>query len=362
MDIGNIAQQYQQRMDLSAQQAAAGTFAGRQVTVSDPVSLAMDAAEEAGFAMSEREEKRLEERKMKPRGPDTYRVEQVLKYTELMDKQGKKPTLESFLSVLARKNALFPRDAVDEARRFFGDNADAYAALQYAKENLGDRFGHDVFAEAMDQLEDIAGKSLGKALAAGAAAVDHAALGDGDQLKNLYVNTLGDLGSPVDIYERIINDYGEKGFEDALAFLTRSLGNEMAATTVNTDRVELETIAGDLGTVQLLHGLNAQCKALNARIEKNHGRSELTGTELVREVLKLRDAHFVGPFDIESIADRAGVHDIEERILFFQDFIATARDFPENLFPDSGVRLNIIDAIQTAIDDAVSVEDEMYES
>lgn len=361
MDIGNIGSQFQQQVSQQAQPAATGSFAGMKITVSDPMSLILNSAEEASFAMSEREETRLEERKMKPKGPNTDRVEQVEKYTRLMEKQGKQQTLDSFVSSLSKKSDLDPRGAMQEARKFFGDSADAYTALQYADKELGDTLGHDLFAEAMDQLEDLAGKEIRTRLAAGVAALEHGALGDAEDLKNLYGATLVDLGSPVNIYDRVINDYGEDRFEEALAFLTRSLGNDMAATTINTDRVQLQGIARDLGTVQLLHGLNAQCKTLNACVEKGQGKSGLTTTELVKEVLKLRDTNFVGPFDIEGIADKVGVKEIEDRIGFFQDFSRVARDFSENLFPDSSGRLNIIEAIQTALDDAIAVEEEMYE-
>jgi len=361
MDIGNIVNQFQHQVGQPGQAEAFGSFAGQKITVSDPLSLVLNSAEEASFAMSEREEARLEERKMKPMGPSMDRIEQIEKYIELMDKQGKSQTLDAFILALTQKKNLDPRGAMEEAAKFFGNTADAYAALEYAKKELGDTFGRDLFSEAMDQLEDIVGPQIKTELAAGVAALDHATLGDAENLKALYGSTLADLGSPVNVYDRIIKDYGEDRFEEALAFLTRSLGNEMAATTINTDKVQLQGIASDLGTVQQLHGLNAQCKALNAHVEKGGNRSNLTSTELVKEILKLRDSHFVGAFDIEGIADRVGVKTIEKRIGFFQDFSRTARDFSVNLFPDSGGRLNLIEAIQTALDDAIAVEEEMYE-
>ncbi len=361
MDIGNIGNQFQHQVGNQGQAGVAGSFAGQKITVSDPLSLVLNSAEEASFAMSEREKSRLDETKMKTAGPNTERVEQVEKYTELMDRQGKGQTLDSFIKSLSQKKDLSPRQAMQEAATFFGNTADAYAALEYAKKELADTFDATLFSEAMDQLEDIAGGNIRTELAAGVAALDHAALGDAEGLKQLYGATLADLGSPVNVYDRVINEYGEARFEEALAFLTRSLGNDMAATTINTDRVQLEGIARDLGTVSLLHGLNAQCKALNARLEKGGHPSHLTSTEMVKEILKLRDSHFVGAFDIEGIADRVGVREIEDRITFFQDLSSTARDFSENLFPDSGSRLNIIQAIQTALDDAIAVEEEMYE-
>ena len=362
MDIGNIGQQFAQNVGAGAGASGAqGAFAGMKVMVNDPLSLVANSAEEASFAMSEREEARLEERKMKPRGPSAERLEQVEMYARLMEEQGKQKQMDAFVAALAKQNNLDPKGAAAEAEKFFPDPGDAYTALEYARQRLGGTLGEDIFTEAMDQLEDVFGNGVQVRLAAGAAALAHGDLGDPDRLKELYAATIGDFGSPVDIFDRVMTEYGEDRFEEALAFLTRSLGNGMAATTASTDRVQLEGIARDLGTVQLLHGLNAQCKGLEARVTKVNGRCGLNATQLVKSVLKLRDAHFVGAFDIEGIADQVGVTEVEDRIGFFQDFSNTARDFSENLFPDAAGRLNLIDAIQTALDDAIALEEELYE-
>lgn len=363
VDIGNIMSQYQQFQvgQQQAHEAMAGSFGGQKITVSSPASLVMNSAEEASFAMSEREEARLEERKMKPKGPNTDRLEQVEKYFELMDKQGKRQALDSFVKNLSQKENPNAQSLMKEARNAFSDPADAYAALQYAREQLGGQMGDNLFADAMDFLEDLAGQQIRTGISAGITALEHGIPGEAQSLKELYGDTLSDLGSPMDIYTRIVRDYGEDRFEEALNFLTKTLGNDMAGTSSSTDKVQLEGIARDLGTVRLLHGLNSQCKALIARIEKWHQTSEMDSTQMVSEILRLRDTQYVGPFDIENIADRAGMKKLEDRINFLQDFSKMARELPENLFQDPEGRLNIIDAIQTALDDAIAVENELYE-
>lgn len=361
VDIGGITSQYQQMIDPQAQTFAQGNFAGMKISVSDPTSLIMNSAEEASFAMSEREEARLEERKLKQKGPNRDRLEQVEKYTELMDKQGKKKELDSFVSSLSKKQNLDPRTAAEQAAKFFKDNATAYTALGYARKKLSDTFGDDLFLEAMDQLEDIAGGSIKTRLAAGVAAMEHGDLGDAEGLKDLYEETIGNLGSPMDIYERIVSEYGEERLEDALEFLRKSRSTFLQATNCETDKIQLKGLISDLGSVQLLHSLDGQCKTLNLQVHDLTGKTGLKSTQFVREILKLGNTSFVGPFDIEDIAGKVGVRKIEDKILFLQSFSNAAKDFNENLFNEPLGRLNIIDAIQAALNDAIDVEDEIYD-
>ncbi|WP_022665948.1 TyeA family type III secretion system gatekeeper subunit [Desulfospira joergensenii] len=362
MDIGGITQQYQQMIDSqAARPEAQGSFAGMKISVSDPTSLIMNSAEEASFAMSEREEARIEERKLKPKGPNTQRLEQVEKYTELMDRQGQKKDLESFVSSLAKKSNLDPRAAAEEALTFFKDNAGAYTALGYARKKLSDTFGEDLFLEAMDQLEDLAGDSIKTQLAAGVAAMEHGTLGEAKQLTDLFEETIGNLGSPMDIYERIVTEYGEERLEEAIAFLRKSRSNMLSATSSETDKTLLNALNDDLGSLQLLNSLDSQCKTLNTQVKDLTGKAGMTSTQFVREILKLGNTNFIGPFDIEEMAGKVGVKKIEDKIVFMQSLSAAAQDFSEHLFIEPQGRLNIIEATQAALDDAIDIEDQMYE-
>lgn len=364
MDIGQIQNPFA-RMEgpgNAPESGGIGNFAGQAIQVTDAVSLVADSAEEAGFAMSEREEMRLSERKLKPGGPDLDRLEQVQKYFELMDKQGRKDQLEKFTRALSGKKGQSPGDVLKEALKFFKDPADAYAALAYAGKALGQPLDKGTFAEAMDRLEDLEGNGIHTRLVAGVTALEFSGLGDGDGLKDLYARTVMDLGSPNQVYERILKDYGMERFEEALDFLTRTLGKDMAATTASTDKVQLSLISRDLGVVRQLYGLNAQCCDLHKKLGNIcKGTIPLSVPQLVQEVLKLRDARFIGAFDIESIAGKAGFETIEERIRFFQDFSIMARNLSETLFADDNARLALIEAVQNALDDAIGVEEQMYE-
>ncbi|WP_461211039.1 type III secretion system gatekeeper subunit SctW [Desulfocurvus sp. DL9XJH121] len=336
-----------------------GALMGQTVARADPMSLVADAAEEATFAKSERDETRLEERKMRPLSPNTDRVDQIRKFMELMDKQGKNKALEAFIAALRNTPDLDARKALERAKEHFSDSADIYAALYHAGEELGPE---ELFHEAMAQLEDERGMDVSARLVAGAKALEYGELGSPDDLKNLYAGAVLDASSPMEVFERVMTDFGDKRFDEALDFLTRTLGDSMAATTSQTDKAFLESVAGDLESVRLLRGLNNSSKGLLARLKSAHGiEPRLSATQLTQELLKLRDTQFVGGFDIENLADKLGVAGLEHRILFCQDLSVMARGLPETLFPDSGGRLGIIDAVQMALDDAIQQESELYE-
>lgn len=365
MDIGNIAQQQTQSlMTGTAQQAvvAHGTLGGQKVSVTNPFSLIANSAEEASFAMSEREDMRLEGRKMMPKVFSKERVEQVEKYLELMEKQNKSKKLDAFVSELAGSGVKKPDQAVTLALKYFEEPTDAFAALGAAKKELSRKLGEDFFDEALAQLDDLYTTKIKTGLASGAAAVEFGELGDADTLKALYSDALDEKTTPFDTYEKILKDYGAPRVKEALAFLTRSLGNEMAATTSRTDKVLLENLSRDLGVVQQLHGLHAGCKNFGERFEKMFQKPcPLAVPQMMKQVLNLGNSSFLGAFDIENLSDNCGMVKIEDKIAFYQEFSNMARELSENLFSDADSRLNIIDATQQALDDAIAVEEEMYD-
>lgn len=359
MDISQIANLMQQAPSALQQDVPKGALMGQTVVQADAMSLVADAAEEATFAKSEREESRLEERKLRPTSPDTSRVEQVQKYLELMDRQGKKQELDAFTSELRNTPDLDARTALAKAKQHFSDSGDMYTALFQAGQELGIE---DIINEALAQLEDEYGKDVSARLVAGAAATEFEGLGSPGDLKDLYAGAVLDASSPVEVFERVMNDFGDQQFDKALDFLTKTLGDAMGATTTHTDKAYLESVAKDLESVRLLRGLHGSCQGLLARMKGAHEmQPRLSSTDLLKEMLSLRDTQFVGAFDMENLADKLGVEELEDRILFFQDMQNMARTLPENLFPDEGGRLGIIDAVQMALDDAIAAEEELYE-
>jgi len=359
MDISQIAGLLQQSSPTQVQDGPKGSLMGQAVTKADPMSLVADSAEEAGFAKSEREETRLEERKLKPLGPNVERVEQIQKYLELIDKQGKGARMDAFHAALRGAKNLDARTALALAKQHFSDPADVYAALAGAGQDLGPE---ELFAEAMAQLEDGEGAQVAARLAAGVRAAEFGSLGNGDDLKDLYAGAVLDAASPMEIFERIAKDFGESRLDEALDFLTKTLGDAMAATTSDTDKAQLATVSKDLEGVRLLRGLHASCKDLLQTVRSNLGITpKLDASALLKQMLQLRDTQFVGAFDIENLASDLGVDDLEQRILFYQELQKTVRSLPLNLFNDASGRLGIIDAVQTALDDAITAETELYE-
>ena len=364
MDIANISQQQFQTLMTGAAQQAAGTQAGlsgRTISLASPSSLVADAAEEASFAMSEREEAKLHERKLMPKIFSKERVEQVEKYLELMEKQHKSKAVDAFISELSASGARTPDGAVRLALSHFEDSADAFAALFAAKNELSKTFDPGFFNEALSLLDDDLGRDITSGQAAGSAALDHDGLGEPEDLKALYAGLSDEKTTPATTYDRILKNYGASQVQEALSFLFRSLGNEMAATTSSTDKVVLESLTRDLGAVQQLHGLYAGCSALSSRLETTFGKPVMNASDLMKEVLSLGRSKFLGGFDIENLAGKAGISEIKDQILFYQEFSIMGRQLSENLFSDPDTRLNIINATQQALDDAIAVEEEMYD-
>ena len=54
--------------------------------------------------------------------------------------------------------------------------------------------------------------------------------------------------------------------------------------------------------------------------------------------------------------------DIEHEVLFLQELLNTVRKFPVPLFDDENGRMTVMDAVQSAVDQAIEREDEYLAS
>ena len=83
---------------------------------------------------------------------------------------------------------------------------------------------------------------------------------------------------------------------------------------------------------------------------------------LLGEIVALRKQPFVGAHQIDEIARKAMPRDIEHEVLFLQEFFRAVRELPVEFFPDDAHRMQLVDAVQTALDGAIEREDEWLAS
>lgn len=346
--------------NMSAKAAATGSLMGKTaVEIESPMSLLADSAEELTFAMGEKEQTRLSERKTRSSTDKEAILERVRLYQELMHQVGKSGQMDSLVDAL--RGASSGAQALREARARFTDESDVFAALRYAREQLqGDQAAGKAVEEALAVLEAESGPRIVAGLHAGLESAGFTELDDMDGLKALYRETVFDFGDVREAFGRIQEKYGNNGFDTAITFLLKTLGADLASRVPSEEPSRLENITKDLGIVRLLQSAHSLCAHVMSRWEHIHGvkNSELNSMSLMDAVLSWKDKPFLDSMEVSQLTVKAKAPDIEREVLFLQDLLGAARQFPDRLFEGAAGRSKVMDAVQEAVDKAVEREDE----
>jgi type III secretion protein W len=189
-------------------------------------------------------------------------------------------------------------------------------------------------------------------------------LDSGDELRDLYRRAVCDFASVNDMFSHIEDKYGQGKFEQAISFLTRTLGADLAADIPSMEAKHLENVNANLGLVRLMQSAHALCERVMDRWEKVHGVADcpLDSQGLLKKVLDLRQEKFLSAANFERIATAAKPPDIGREVLFLQELMQSVRSLPSQLFDGHSGHSKVLDAVQDAVDNAIEREDEFYAS
>ena len=349
----------------TASTAASGVLMGRgAVEVPSPESLLADSAEELSFAADTTDDFELEERKERDKIQKSLN-ERVQLYKDLMHEAGKSRKLEQLVDSLKARSG--KEDVLREARRFFPDPSDAWVALADALEELEKDPSAKPGAlqgirDAMDEMSRTEGPAIRAGIQGALSAAGFTDVGGTDEMRDLYRQTVCEFGTVNDVFKFVHEKYGDTGFDRAMDFLFAALSADLSSDAPSMETTHLESVHGNLSQVRLLQSAYRQCDTLLTRWETVHGVSgvrdgSLKPMDLLGDIVGLRDERFLGAVHIERIASKAKSPDIEHEVLFLQELLAMARDFPVRLFDDEQGRMKVLDAVQEAVDQAVERED-----
>ncbi len=83
--------------------------------------------------------------------------------------------------------------------------------------------------------------------------------------------------------------------------------------------------------------------------------------ELMKELVAITGEKWVSASRFTAIADRFGIRNTQNRIVFLTGVKALMRDIPVQVFPGMDARQAILHAAQEALDQAIEKEDEEQE-
>ncbi len=349
-----------------AAEGAKGLFMGHAVQVeASPASILADAAEELGFSVDRTKDYELQQRKQREKGDISQ--EMIKRYQAmLMQRAGQNEAMDRLVQSLKRTAE---RGVMANAlRQAFPDPADAWAALQSAIDELD--ADPSVTAEqkaVLKQLADDHFRENAQAIKLGVqgalSGADYPEVGGMESARDLYRSTVGEFSSVNEVFAEIQKAYGNN-FDKAMDFLFTAISNDIDSDHPSMEKTHLESVHEKLAMVRLTQSAYTLCGELLDRWANVHNvkMSGMTAMDLLGDIVALRGKNYLGSSSIDAICRKAMPPDIEHEVLFLQELLNTVRKFPVPLFDDENGRMTVMDAVQSAVDQAIEREDEYLAS
>ena len=348
--------------------AARGSFRGEQIRhVRNPTAELQDAAEELTFGESERVEKKLSQRKLRSgAGIRSAIVEQVEKYLRDVPDLEKNQKLTDFAGSILEQGSAPGADALRErARKFSDDPTHQFLALEFSREQAmagdADPAVVEALDEAMAALQAESGPAIQAGLNVSAVARQFAdrEVGDTQQLRDIYRDIVLDCRTISDAYDRVVADHPGRSFDEAVRFMLKALGADLAASARSVSKVRIKQIVDDMYQLKSLNSVFEQCEDLVRRVHRNFGAEPGPDAvrDLVSELLTAQDRAWQGADAFGALPGKMGVQGDDAGIYVLQGFKELVRFVPLKAFGDDmAKRDRLMISVQQALDVAIDAE------
>jgi type III secretion protein W len=341
-----------------------GTLAGEQVRVKDASSMLADGAEEISLHHSDKvESKKISERKLESQGlRELMKIDEIRQYLDAAG-QGGDPKRLAELAKRMQSGEQNPRELARQQSR---EPADQYVLLQHA---LQDAIENKLAPEVIERLEDaLADLELeaGPQIRAGLNSLGTLSElarnpGELEALRSTYRDVVlgdGSLAQTLKLaLERLGGTTGAE-FQRGLQGLVKALGADLSSARPSTEPNRLQALVQDLYQLEVCATVLDACHELSAKLQEKHGAAPLPAVELMKELVAVTGERWVGGSRFTDLAGRFNLHDTGAQIAFLTSTKAMMRDLPVKVFPDPESRQTVLDATQSALDDAIEKEEE----
>ncbi len=354
--VGKQNQPIQHHQNVTQTVQAQGAWNGLAVSVkNDPMSLLADAAEEMTFAASETVEKDVADR----RKPEKHqKVQVVVPATEEMA-QLQHQMAERLAKLLAQAKASMGNPAAfREALDAFPDSTERHAALVWLEEQFKNQ----------PSLADMAVREREKLEAEQAQSIQagYNLLGlEGDPETgtgtDLYRRTILGHESVSALLESIIQKGGEGDFLSRIDYLMKAVGKDLSSTNPSTDKNELEMMNNDLYNLRALANFTRQFTGDVQKLREQFKLPSLprSGMEALRLLCRVKDERTVMVDGLKPILGLQGRSSPTFDVRALAGVFKLAHSLPAKLFADQDSRQRVLDAVQTHLDRAVDLEEEV---
>lgn len=344
--------------------------AGRAQLQPDLQSTLSDAAEELTQSLSGKaQEKTLKERKINngQSAQDLSRAQRMAMFKAMAGGQsGGDP--EEKVQQLARQTLRQPGQALRLARQSGGDASEQYLALLEAADLVDEgSVGHDPGGRASEALREAAAELFaenGREIRADLNTFEATRIlspEEASQFRSAYRDVVIGQSAVSDTLRRLLDmlPKGQGGdFLRVLETTRQALGLDLAATNPSVDSVRLQGLVSDLAHIKVISTVVDQCQELSDTLVQRHGVQPFAATSMTSEMLALTTDRWVDSSRLSGICKRFNVDQPLEAAVHFMGGLRNAiKELPVQVFGSMDARQSLIDASQSALDEAIDREE-----
>lgn len=350
----------------TALQGRVGNLFGEQILVKpkDTASVLADAAEEISMAHSEKvENKVFSDRKFEIESPmDLMGVREIQAYLRAAGKLDDQAKVEQLVKNLLTSRG-DPRELVRQQSR---DPAQQYVLLQLAlheaREGEQPREIIERLQDALADLEMESGPRIRASINTMGVAVEMATTPEGRAVfQEAYRDVVLGHATLADtlmlVLERLGGADGDD-FQKGLQGLIKALGADLSALRPSSEPNRLRALVQDLYQLEVTATVLDGCKALAQRMKARYGARDLDAVAYMKELVRFTGERWLSVMRFIDLAQRFRLNETVERIAFFTATRELLAEMPVKVFADVDSRRGVLDAAQSALDEAIKKEED----
>ncbi len=356
-----------ERTDAAGPVQVKGEYNGREVAVhEDAHSAIADSAEELTFSLADTVERKIFDRKIaKKEGQGQISQSEQAK-AEFMSKKLKGMDPEVLKRLLGRVRQERPKSASDlrqMAKQEFPDSSARHLALEYLRECVAEADDDPELLALIDTALIAMEEEEGPAIRAGynIDAVPLTEFAGPDQHREVYRENVLSFRNAGSTFSDILRQYGEDGVEPMLDYISDSLSVDMESLSPSLEPERLAIVNDGLATARGLINTLGDARDLVRSTGCDKGRRSAKAAELATTLMDVKDGKISSGVELKMrlpLLEKANpTRDVE----LLTGFIAMARRIPDRLYRDGTARQNALDVIQSALDEAVELEEKILD-
>lgn len=252
-----------------------GGYKGQNVSTIPSLQSILHAAEELSFKAAELRSTDLSKKKVKDKVAEALKTEEsTFDYIDSVNGTEKADEITRTANMLSNQTFLNQQELKNFLQFNLKDISDQFAALVLAKKLIT---GELQLAGTKKLINNLINQFIDKQspeIKSGiniyetAKQYEGKSLGNLQNLRNFYRDTILNYKSLSVAYKEIIANYGDQKIQNAIAFLLQGLGVELKINSASLEKFKLRQILDDLKKLKILNTLMEQVGLLFSRVIK----------------------------------------------------------------------------------------------